>query len=85
MEIYNELCFDLLHRTPVKDQKGDLIFMEDKSGNIICKQLSMMPAATEEQALNIFFQGDSQKALAEHTVGDCDVYTLSCCEEEKYK
>ena len=28
----------------------------------------MLGSATEEQALNVFFQGDNQKAIAEHTL-----------------
>ncbi len=35
IEIYNEMIFDLLHRTPVKDQKGDLIVQEGTKGEIV--------------------------------------------------
>ena len=34
------------------------------------KNLTLLPAASEEQALNIFFAGDQQKAVAEHTLND---------------
>jgi len=70
VEIYNELMFDLLHRTPVKDQKGDLLVQEDAKGNVFVKGLSLLQAATEEQALNVYFQGDNQKAISEHTLNE---------------
>ncbi|CAD7930603.1 unnamed protein product [Amoebophrya sp. A25] len=70
IEIYNELMFDLLSRVAVKDQKGDLTVQEDAKGGIICKQLSLKAAPSEEAALNIFFEGDAQKALAEHALNE---------------
>eukprot|EP00391_Amoebophrya_sp_Ameob2_P012181 CAMPEP_0178995692 /NCGR_PEP_ID=MMETSP0795-20121207/7955_1 /TAXON_ID=88552 /ORGANISM="Amoebophrya sp., Strain Ameob2" /LENGTH=704 /DNA_ID=CAMNT_0020688001 /DNA_START=84 /DNA_END=2198 /DNA_ORIENTATION=+ len=70
IEIYNELMFDLLSRTPVKDQKGDLLVQEGPKGEIICRQLMVKQAPSEEMALNIFFEGDAQKALAEHALNE---------------
>lgn len=67
-EIYNELTFDLLNDIGVTDQAGDLAIVEDARGNIQVKGLTMMHAATEEEALHIFFQGDTNRHVAEHAL-----------------
>ncbi|KAJ8604878.1 hypothetical protein CTAYLR_010413 [Chrysophaeum taylorii] len=68
MEIYNEQGFDLLD--PSHDFKGlqDLPrvrMMEDEHGNFHLKNLSMHRATTEEEALNLLFLGDTNRAISE--------------------
>jgi len=67
-EIYNELIFDLLTDVGVQDQSGDFAIVEDARGCIHVRGLSMPVAATEEEALHIFFQGDTNRHVAEHAL-----------------
>jgi len=68
VEIYNELMFDLLTDTGVSEQSGDLAIAEDSHGNIQVRGLSMLVAGTEEEALHVFFQGDTNRHVAEHAL-----------------
>lgn len=68
VEIYNELMFDLLTDVGVSDQSGDLTIVEDSKGNIQVRGLSTPVAGTEEEALHIFFQGDTNRHVAEHAL-----------------
>jgi len=67
-EIYNELMFDLLTDIGVADQSGDLTIVEDARGNIQVRGLSQPVAGTEEEALHTFFQGDTNRHVAEHAL-----------------
>jgi kinesin family protein 6/9 len=67
-EIYNELMFDLLTDIGVADQSGDLTIVEDSRGNIQVRGLSTPVAGTEEEALHTFFQGDTNRHVAEHAL-----------------
>jgi len=67
-EIYNELTFDLLNDIGVSEQTGDLQIVEDAKGSIHVRGLSMPIAANEEEALHIFFQGDTNRHVAEHAL-----------------
>lgn len=72
VEIYNELMFDLLTDTGVAEQTGDLIIAEEKKRDgreeIKVKGLAMPTAGTKEEALHIFFQGDTNRHVAEHAL-----------------
>lgn len=39
--------------------------MEDEEGSVHLKNLSMHPATNEEEALNLLFLGDTNRAIAE--------------------
>jgi len=67
-EIYNELMFDLLTDVGVSDQSGDLAIAEDARGNIQVRGLSTAVVGTEEEALHTFFQGDTNRHVAEHAL-----------------
>jgi len=67
-EIYNELMFDLLTDVGISEQSGDLVIVEDLRGNIHVRGLSMQVAGTEEEALHVFFQGDTNRHVAEHSL-----------------
>lgn len=68
VEIYNELMFDLLTDVGVSDQSGDLAIAEDSHGNIHVRGLSTPAIGTEEEALHTFFQGDTNRHVAEHSL-----------------
>jgi len=68
VEIYNELMFDLLTDVGVSEQSGDLHVVEDAKGSIQVKGLSNPIASSEEEALHLFFQGDTNRHVAEHAL-----------------
>lgn len=68
LEIYNEEGYDLLDETPANKSLEDLPkvkILEDEHGNYHLKNLSMHLAETEEEALNLLFLGDTNRAIAE--------------------
>lgn len=67
-EIYNELMFDLLTDIGVAEQSGELAIVEDARGNIQVRGLSTPVSGTEEEALHTFFQGDTNRHVAEHAL-----------------
>jgi kinesin family protein 6/9 len=67
-EIYNELMFDLLTDRGISEQIGDLAIVEDAKGSIKVRGLIEKVAPTEEEALHIFFEGDTNRAVAEHAL-----------------
>ncbi|KAH8094395.1 hypothetical protein JL720_4394 [Aureococcus anophagefferens] len=68
MEIYNEQGFDLLdpsHETKQLTDLPSVKMMEDENGNFHLKNLSMHRAGSEEDALNLLFLGDTNRAISE--------------------
>ncbi|KAG5179598.1 P-loop containing nucleoside triphosphate hydrolase protein [Tribonema minus] len=68
LEIYNEQGYDLLdpsHETKALEDLPRVALMEDEAGNIHLKNLSMYMSATEEEALNYLFLGDTNRAISE--------------------
>jgi hypothetical protein len=70
LEIYNEAGFDLLDAAhdeggaaAVEDLKK-VVIMEDESGNMHLKGLSMNLANSAEEALNLLFVGDTNRAMS---------------------
>lgn len=63
LEVYNEQFFDLLRDNA---RLGDLAVMDDQYGNVTVRGLSMKPATSEEDALNLLFEGETNRAIAEH-------------------
>lgn len=66
VEVYNELLFDLLSDTPTHEQSGDISIQEGPDGEISVKGLSMHVVANEEEALNMLFEGDTNKTVSSH-------------------
>merc|ERR1719163_1586551 len=60
--------FDLLTDIGVSEQSGDLAIAEDARGNIQVRGLSQPVVGTEEEALHTFFQGDTNRHVAEHAL-----------------
>lgn len=68
LEIYNEQGYDLLdpsHETKALEDLPKVNMLEDEHGNFHLKNLSMHAADTEEDALNLLFMGDTNRAIAE--------------------
>lgn len=68
LELYNEQGYDLLDPSQENKALEDLpkvTILEDEHGNFHLKNLSMHPAETEEEALNLLFLGDTNRAIAE--------------------
>eukprot|EP00469_Lotharella_globosa_P014891 CAMPEP_0167822014 /NCGR_PEP_ID=MMETSP0112_2-20121227/7198_1 /TAXON_ID=91324 /ORGANISM="Lotharella globosa, Strain CCCM811" /LENGTH=647 /DNA_ID=CAMNT_0007723209 /DNA_START=343 /DNA_END=2286 /DNA_ORIENTATION=+ len=63
LEVYNEQFFDLLQENT---RLQDLAVMDDAQGNVSVKGLSMKTATSEEEALNLLFEGETNRAIAEH-------------------
>lgn len=70
LEIYNETMFDLLSTLPEtlgEGQQGPLTVVEDGNG-VYVKGLSCHLAQTEEEALNLLFEGETNRAIATHSL-----------------
>ncbi len=68
LEIYNEQGYDLLdpsHETKSLEDLPKVTMLEDEHGNFHLKNLSMHAADNEEDALNLLFMGDTNRAIAE--------------------
>ncbi|VDI22535.1 kinesin family member 6/9 [Mytilus galloprovincialis] len=68
LEIYNENGYDLLdpkHDAAKLEDLPKVSLMEDTDQNIHLKNLSVHPANSEEEALNLLFLGDTNRMIAE--------------------
>lgn len=66
IEIYNELMFDLLSPVPTHEQSGNIAIVEDATGNVKVKGLSMHVVTNEEEALNLLFEGETNRTISQH-------------------
>ncbi|OWZ21997.1 Kinesin [Phytophthora megakarya] len=69
LEIYNNQGYDLLdpnhEATKSLDDLPRVAMLEDEDGNCHLRNLSMHPVTTEEDALNLLFLGDTNRAVSE--------------------
>jgi kinesin family member 6/9 len=68
LEIYNEIGYDLLDSSRDAKKLEDLpkvTLLEDAEELIHLRNLSMIQANTEEDALNFLFVGDTNRMIAE--------------------
>jgi kinesin family member 6/9 len=68
LELYNEQGYDLLdsaQKTKAMEDLRKVVMLEDEHGNFHLKNLSMHPADTEEEALNLLFAGETNRAVSE--------------------
>lgn len=68
LEIYNEGGYDLLdpsHETKTLEELPRVTLLEDEAGSVHLKNLSLHAATNEEEALNLLFLGDTNRAIAE--------------------
>ena len=66
--MYNETGYDLLdpgHETKSLEDLPKVSMLEDEHGNFHLKNLSMHIAESEEDALELLFLGDTNRAIAE--------------------
>eukprot|EP00392_Amoebophrya_sp_AT5.2_P012318 g12416.t1 len=80
LEIYNNSGYDLLSRDEQATKLEALpkvTLREDEEGNTHLRSLSVNVAATEEDALNLLFLGDTNRVVAETPMNDAS--TRSHC------
>jgi kinesin family protein 6/9 len=68
LELYNDTGYDLLdpsHETKALEDLPKVTMLEDDAGNFHFKNLSLHVADSEEEALNLLFTGDTNRAIAE--------------------
>lgn len=68
LELYNETGYDLLdpsHETKALEDMPKVTLLEDEHGNFHFKNLSLHCANSEEEALELLFAGDTNRAIAE--------------------
>ncbi|KAK7113745.1 kinesin-like protein KIF9 isoform X2 [Littorina saxatilis] len=70
MEIYNEVMFDLLSSIPETASQGSgepMVVTENQDGTYV-KGLTSHHAQSEEEALNLLFEGETNRAIAAHSL-----------------
>ena len=71
LEIYNEALFDLLAPGGVTPEMAEeLLIIDDPKGGVHVKGLTVAVANTEEEAMNLFFEGETNRAIAEHQLNN---------------
>ncbi|CAK8673389.1 unnamed protein product [Clavelina lepadiformis] len=74
LEIYNENMFDLLSTLPEGSSSNNggydnqMTIVEGANGSICVKGLSMHVANNEGEALNLLFEGETNRAIASHSL-----------------
>nr|KAG5710764.1 hypothetical protein BaRGS_035166 [Batillaria attramentaria] len=74
LEIYNESGYDLLdpkHEAAKLEDLPKVSLLEDSDQNIHLKNLTVHQAASEEEALNLLFLGDTNRMIAEESISTC--------------
>jgi len=67
LEIYNEQMVDLLASLNDDDTyPGALKVVDENTGPSLVKNLSLQIANTEEEALNLLFEGETNRSISEH-------------------
>lgn len=71
LEIYNESMFDLLGTLPEswnQLQEGQQMTISENEDGVYVKGLSSHLVQNEEEALNLLFEGETNRAIASHTL-----------------
>ncbi|XP_071943121.1 kinesin-like protein KIF9 isoform X2 [Antedon mediterranea] len=68
LEIYNEMMFDLLSTLPDAIQYGPQMTITEDEFGINIKGLTHHLAHNEEEALNLLFEGETNRAIAAHSL-----------------
>ncbi|KAM9467074.1 kinesin-like protein KIF6 [Clarias gariepinus] len=90
LEIYNEVGYDLLdprHEASNLEDLPKVTIMEDPDQNIHLKNLSLQTSASEEEALNLLFLGDTNRMIAETPMNQAStrshcIFTIHLCSRE---
>lgn len=62
LEVYNETLIDLLD----ENNNAQLSIQEDQKGYVLVKGITRRSANNEEEALQVLFEGQNNKTVAEH-------------------
>ncbi|XP_074842450.1 kinesin-like protein KIF9 [Carettochelys insculpta] len=68
LEIYNETLFDLLYTMPHSMSGDTQMAVVEYPQGVFVKGLSVHPANHEEDALNLLFEGETNRIIGEHTL-----------------
>ncbi|XP_056374702.1 kinesin-like protein KIF9 [Hyla sarda] len=68
LEIYNETLFDLLSTLPDTPTSDTQMTIADDHQGVYVKGLSLHHAADEERALNLLFEGETNRIIGSHTL-----------------
>ncbi len=68
LQIYNERLSDLLTTWPTAGPSPDVVEVADVNGSVSVRGLAMCAAASEEEALNLLFEGETNRAVAGHAM-----------------
>ncbi|XP_071791906.1 kinesin-like protein KIF9 isoform X2 [Asterias amurensis] len=68
LEIYNESMFDLLSTLPDASQALSMMTISEDEFGVNVKGLSLHLAQNEEEALNLLFEGETNRAIAAHSL-----------------
>uniref|UniRef100_I3KU30 Kinesin family member 6 n=1 Tax=Oreochromis niloticus TaxID=8128 RepID=I3KU30_ORENI len=90
LEIYNEMGYDLLdsrHEASRLEDLPKVMIMEDQDQNIHLRNLSLQQSASEEEALNLLFLGDTNRMIAETPMNQAStrshcIFTVHLCRRE---
>ncbi|KAI8842108.1 P-loop containing nucleoside triphosphate hydrolase protein [Chytridium lagenaria] len=66
IEIYNEQIVDLLAGLNETQVESLLSVVEDKNGSSVIKGVALHVANSEEEALNLLFEGETNRSISEH-------------------
>lgn len=66
LEIYNEQMIDLLSSLNDIEASENMAVVEEKHGSTHVKGLTVKIANSEEEALNLLFEGETNRSIAEH-------------------
>jgi kinesin family member 6/9 len=66
LEIYNELMGDLLALSLNPEMSSNLAVQEDPRGGVHVKGLLTKICTNEEEALSMFFEGETNRTITEH-------------------
>ena len=58
--------FDLLTTVPTHEQSGNIMIQDDPRGGIHVKGLSTHVVNNEEEALNLLFEGETNRTISGH-------------------
>uniref|UniRef100_A0A3B3SJX9 Kinesin-like protein n=1 Tax=Paramormyrops kingsleyae TaxID=1676925 RepID=A0A3B3SJX9_9TELE len=70
LEIYNETLVDLLSSVPLEESAalGGMSIVEEAGGGVFVRGLSLHQVHSEEEALNLLFEGDMNRIIGAHTL-----------------
>jgi kinesin family protein 6/9 len=64
LEIYNEVLYDLLREGGTSSTSPELSINEDRKGATHIRGLTLRHVPTEEDALGLLFEGETNRAIA---------------------